>query len=597
MPTTVKSPIRNNLVLEYIPSNASTITSDSTTKKVSKIGNSADWDTNHLYDLTQSTDTSKPTLELDSSSNENYVKFNGSNQYIWNGRVYVNGKTVDNKEYKGIVTNDKMTIYMLMETNVNNTAVFLGFNQGNTEFSSWYSLDMTHKMFFFHPPWTTSQTSSGVVAFEYADRDWVHRPQTSQTAAQTLNKKWIVKLEVNGTSKKMFINGVEHSYTNDYLMGTDASLWGRLTIGGMLGLTNTSKASLFALVAYNNVLSSDDDTKVTEWLESQYRSTILTAGTSVSGSISGSNDVKYYKFTPTESGTFTITASNSSSVTMELIDSNGMTSIATASAPTREISESVSARTYYVKVTSSASASYTITPTFSAGANDTDSTGNTSATAVTITSNTTTQGSISSSSDADWFKYVASTNGHLTVSVDGTANINAELFSSDGTTSLASQTSSSAIRLRDFITAGTYYIKVTGSNTANYTINPVLVVDDFGDVIADAELVDPNSSTAGHINVGGDADYFKIIIPSSGSLTVYTTGITDTEGILYNAQGTQVASDGDSGSTNNFRIVQTVAAGTYYVRIVNYRSNMGGDYTFISQFVPDDPGDTKDTAL
>jgi hypothetical protein len=86
--------------------------------------------------------------------------------------------------------------------------------------------------------------------------------------------------------------------------------------------------------------------------------------------------------------------------------------------------------------------------------------------------------------------------------------------------------------------------------------------DDHGNSISAATAVNANSSIAGTINYGGDYDYFRVSVPSSGTLTVYTTGSMDSFGYLKNSSGTDLASNDDSGSVN-FRISQSVAAGTY----------------------------------
>ncbi|MCB4759626.1 MAG: hypothetical protein LGB58_02795, partial [Sulfurovum sp.] len=73
---------------------------------------------------------------------------------------------------------------------------------------------------------------------------------------------------------KMFINGSRYSVTNNYLMGTDTSLWGMLNVGYMEGGLNYLYARMYSLLIYNNVLSSTDDTAVIDWLKNKYDLTI-----------------------------------------------------------------------------------------------------------------------------------------------------------------------------------------------------------------------------------------------------------------------------------------------------------------------------------
>ncbi|MCB4747263.1 MAG: pre-peptidase C-terminal domain-containing protein, partial [Sulfurovum sp.] len=101
-------------------------------------------------------------------------------------------------------------------------------------------------------------------------------------------------------------------------------------------------------------------------------------------------------------------------------------------------------------------------------------------------------------------------------------------------------------------------------------------------------------------------DWFKIVIPTAGTLTVYTTGSTDTEGFLYDANGTQLTfSDNMRSSDHNFGISKPLTAGTYYVKVKHHSSTEIGSYLLITSFaaggisqaqVVDDHGNSKNTA-
>ena len=89
-----------------------------------------------------------------------------------------------------------------------------------------------------------------------------------------------------------------------------------------------------------------------------------------------------------------------------------------------------------------------------------------------------------------------------------------------------------------------------------------------GNTVPSAVLVTVPSSTAGAINCAGDEDFFKIVPGSTGTLHVYTTGTTDTQGYLLSSAGAQLATDNSSGDILNFSINYSVSAGTtYYVRV------------------------------
>ncbi|MCB4773483.1 MAG: pre-peptidase C-terminal domain-containing protein, partial [Sulfurovum sp.] len=96
--------------------------------------------------------------------------------------------------------------------------------------------------------------------------------------------------------------------------------------------------------------------------------------------------------------------------------------------------------------------------------------------------------------------------------------------------------------------------------------------DDHGNSKDEATSISLQSTTEGRINGAGDVDWFKVVISRRGTLTVDTTGITDTEGFLYNASGTKIASNDDSGSDRNFKISRSVVAGTYYVKVKHHNA-------------------------
>ncbi|MCY4555304.1 MAG: pre-peptidase C-terminal domain-containing protein, partial [Chloroflexi bacterium] len=99
--------------------------------------------------------------------------------------------------------------------------------------------------------------------------------------------------------------------------------------------------------------------------------------------------------------------------------------------------------------------------------------------------------------------------------------------------------------------------------------------DDHGDTFADATPVAVPSTTAGELEASGDYDYFRLVVDESTTLTVETTGSTDTYGTLFDGSGSSLASDDDYGAGLNFKIEREVEAGTYYVRVRGYAFSTG----------------------
>ena len=102
-----------------------------------------------------------------------------------------------------------------------------------------------------------------------------------------------------------------------------------------------------------------------------------------------------------------------------------------------------------------------------------------------------------------------------------------------------------------------------------------------------------SAETAGAVEQAGDADYFRVEVPGAGSLTVETTGATDTVGVLQGATGQTLTEDDDGGTGNNFRVERQVQAGTYYVAVTGGENEQSiGLYTLSVRFTPVGGGTT-----
>lgn len=106
--------------------------------------------------------------------------------------------------------------------------------------------------------------------------------------------------------------------------------------------------------------------------------------------------------------------------------------------------------------------------------------------------------------------------------------------------------------------------------------------DDHGDSFACATIIDPLSSTTAGAITASDHDLFAFDLSASTTVELESTGDTDTAGKLYDADGALLASDSDSGLTLNFRIVQTLGSGRYYLRVQSENTG-SGDYSLVAQ--------------
>ena len=127
--------------------------------------------------------------------------------------------------------------------------------------------------------------------------------------------------------------------------------------------------------------------------------------------------------------------------------------------------------------------------------------------------------------------------------------------------------------------------KAVGSSVRLVRGGQAWPLDDHGNARDTATKIGVDSRTAGRINFAGDNDFFRVQVGTAGTLTLYTTGSTDTYGYLLNAQGGELARNDDASPTNkNFRIKRSVAPGTYFVRARHALSSGTGAYTLAAEF-------------
>ena len=192
--------------------------------------------------------------------------------------------------------------------------------------------------------------------------------------------------------------------------------------------------------------------------------------------------------------------------------------------------------------------------------------------------------------DVDYFRVSVDQAGTLTVETMGGTDTVGYLRGDDGQELGYDDDRGLGLNFRivQSVSAGTYYIQVNGFESApgEVTTGPYTLVvrftptrtDDHGNTYEKAGPVKPTSSTPGVLERQGDVDYFRVLVSEMGTLTVETTGDTDTVGHLRGAEGQWLSEDDDGGSRLNFRLVESVSAGTYYIRVSGF-DNATGRYT------------------
>ncbi|MCB4760201.1 MAG: pre-peptidase C-terminal domain-containing protein, partial [Sulfurovum sp.] len=227
------------------------------------------------------------------------------------------------------------------------------------------------------------------------------------------------------------------------------------------------------------------------------------------------------------------------------------------------------------------------------------------ATPINLTS--TTSGDIEVAGDVDWFKVVIPSTGRLVVETTGSIDAEGTLYDASGRHQIAYDDDGGTdhnFKIMQTVTAGTYYVEVRhrASGTGIYALSASFtastpVSDDYGNTKNTAATIGTTSTTSGEIETAGDEDWFKVVIPSAGTLVVNTTGSTDTYGYLLDANNREIESNDDGGLDRNFKISKFITtAGTYYVRVKHHSTSLTGSYSLVSQFIADDYGNARNTA-
>jgi hypothetical protein len=109
------------------------------------------------------------------------------------------------------------------------------------------------------------------------------------------------------------------------------------------------------------------------------------------------------------------------------------------------------------------------------------------------------------------------------------------------------------------------YTFLRGFNTWRYGTEPV----------HQARLITPGSPVNDGFQYGGE-NWYYLNTPVNGALvTVYTEGSTDTVMTIYDAYGTEMGSDDDSGTDYNARLSVVGAGGILYIKLGSYGGESG----------------------
>ena len=223
-----------------------------------------------------------------------------------------------------------------------------------------------------------------------------------------------------------------------------------------------------------------------------------------------------------------------------------------------------------------------------------DDHGDTRDTATPLTLGTPATGMLISHDDVDLFRLEIINPTRLIIYTTGEGYTKGSLLDDTGTRIAFDEDAGNGDNFKIFtplLDPGLYYVDVRGYyGNGPYTLHVDVdeVQDHHGDTTETATVLTPNrygeTEEAGRIDAGNDVDFFRLEITRTAQVTIFTTGLLDTEGSLLNDEEALIASNDDGFSNEygfsgnfNFRIF-ALPPGTYSVK-VGSRDGATGAYT------------------
>ena len=201
--------------------------------------------------------------------------------------------------------------------------------------------------------------------------------------------------------------------------------------------------------------------------------------------------------------------------------------------------------------------------------------------------------------DVDWFKLVLDEQTEVVLYTSGRTDTKAELLDENGASLTAPVTDDDSGEGFNFLihatlTAGEHYLRVEGFSSTT-----------TGAYALFAELIDPvapnpgldGEHVVGRIRTGHDQGFHQFTLDTETAVWIYTTGLLDTYGTLYDSSFNEIASNDDIGLVGldtSFSIRETLDAGTYYVNASSYGMGAGGYALHVHPVA--DPGSSRGSA-
>lgn len=268
-----------------------------------------------------------------------------------------------------------------------------------------------------------------------------------------------------------------------------------------------------------------------------------------------------------------------------------------------DVAAIVPAGTYYVRIASYASNStgaYQVAINFDSSA--TDDFGDECGSAAPIPPTGSLAGRIDFDIDADVFKVVLPEAGTFSAGSSETGSLDPTGELLDASCEVIDESDDFDGRnffFSDVLAAGTYYVRVRSYGRLSagpYRLTTsfgtgVGTADDHGDFCNFATDLAANGTGTGSVNTPDDEDFFRVQVPSRGTLTTGTSLTTDLdpEVAVFDADCQRLVENDDYGPGRNSLVSLAVDPGTYYVRVHAFNGGTTGPYAVTPAFAPSTP--------
>lgn len=306
--------------------------------------------------------------------------------------------------------------------------------------------------------------------------------------------------------------------------------------------------------------------------------TTMNLNTNYSASISTGGAVKYFRFTPSASGTYTFSSTGSSDSCAYLLNSSGSTLAYdddSGAGTNFSLSYSLTGgSTYYLLVrmySSSATGSFTVTVTTAWPPLYT-----------TMVANSNYTANITMAGDAKYYRFTPTVSGTHVFTSTGSADPYGYLLNSSGTQLACNDDYNGRnFQISYNLTANqVYYLKVRhygSTTTGSFNVSVATPTPSWPP--SPCTTMSLSSSYTANITTAGDSKWFSFRPSTSGTYYFESAGSVDPYGYLYNASRSLLASNDDY-SGRNFRVSYNLTANTtYYLNARLYSNTATGSFT------------------